>query len=92
MTQTSKGRFVWWGIRFIFLAGTSVLAYRAYKAEGYLGLVSTLFSIVLGLLWPYPNRQGRKLAAENMKKYGLEPDRDEAQPACKAIDNRSMEI
>jgi hypothetical protein len=92
MAQRSKTRIVFWGFRLIALTVTSVLAYRAFKAEGYIGLTGILFSVVLGSLLSYPRRQGEKLAAENMKKAGLQLDREEALPACKAIDNRSQEI
>ena len=76
MAQRSTTRAVFWGLRFIVLAFLLVLAYRAFKAQGYVGLIGILFSVVLGLLWSYPSRQGEKLAAENMKKAGLQPDRD----------------
>jgi hypothetical protein len=92
MTQRSRTRIVWQGIRLIALAVTLVLAYRAYQADRYIGLIGMLCSVVLGVLMSYPARQGEKLAIENMKKYGLEPDRDEATPSRKPIDNRSQEI
>ena len=92
MTQLPKSRYVFQGIRLIALAVVLVLAYRSYRTESYLGLVATASAAVLGLLWSYPNRQGEKLAAENMRKYGLNPDRDEATPSRKPIDNRSQEI
>lgn len=77
MAQRSKSRFVWWGIRLIALTVTVVLAYRAYEADSYRGLIGLLVAVGLGALMSYSNRQGEKLAIENMKKYGLEPDRDE---------------
>jgi hypothetical protein len=92
MTQLPKSRYVFWGIRVIALSVTLVLACRAYKSDRYIGLAGISCAVVLGALTSYPMRQGEKLAAENMRRYGLNPDRDEAQPARKAIDNRSMEI
>jgi len=79
-----KQRFdvrVVWGLRLIALTIPLALSYFSYKRGGYRGLVGTLFSVVLGVLLSYPNRQGRKLAIENMRKHGLEPDRDEAPPS-----------
>jgi hypothetical protein len=66
--------------------------YRDYRQEGVLGIVGDLamYAVFAGLT--YSSFQGNKLAEENIRKAGLTPDRDEAPPACKAIDNRSMEI
>ena len=80
MTQRLDVR-VAWSLRLIALTITLVFLHFSFKKDGYLGLIGISFSVVLGVLWSYPIRQGEKLAIENMRKHGLEPDRDEAPPS-----------
>ena len=85
MSRLPKSKFVMLGIR---LAATAVIGwivihdFRNHGPRGWedLGL------LVVGLLLGLSNWRGIVLAKQNMKKFGLEPDRDEALPACKAID------
>ena len=88
---SSVRRRVLLGIRIVCAVAFLAITYYDYRQEGVIGIIGNIamYTVFAGL--SYSKFQGNKLAVENMKKYGLEPDRDEAQPACKAIDNRSME-
>jgi hypothetical protein len=82
MPQSSKMRFVLIGIR--AMCGLAFLAFvfRDFRLEGWrrvlgdIGLAVTVFGIIYA-----SSRQGKKLASDNMRKAGLNPDRDEAHRA-----------
>jgi hypothetical protein len=91
MPQSSTSRFVFIGIRIVCGLLFLALVFHDFQLQAWRRIVGDLGLVTIGVCIAYVNRQGRELAVENMRKAGLNPDRDEAQPARKAIDNRSQE-
>jgi hypothetical protein len=87
MSQSRKSRFVFMSIRIVCGLVFLVLVFRDFQLHGWLRVFGDIGFGVIAFGVAYASRQGRKLAADNMRRAGLSPDRDEALPACKAIDN-----
>jgi hypothetical protein len=87
VTQSSLGRYVLLGLRFVLAVVSVVLVYKMYRHDGYKEALLLGLICLVGPFLPSGLEQGAKLADANMRKHGLNPDREEAQPACKAIDN-----
>ncbi|HEX4576447.1 MAG TPA: hypothetical protein VH117_03775 [Edaphobacter sp.] len=85
----AQRRFVFMGIRLLCIVVVLGIIYRDFLHGEYGILLSDVGLVGVLAFYQYANMQGRKLADKNMRDVGLNPDRDEAQPARKAIDNRS---
>ena len=58
-----------------------VLVTRIFQSEGWRGVLGSVAMVITTMCLVYAGRQGEKLAADNMRKVGLNPDRDEAHRA-----------
>jgi hypothetical protein len=80
MTERStKVRYVQWVLELACYVPVAVIAYGIFRS-----IRVAVFAMICAFgrsLWMYSHTQGKKLAIENMKKYGLNPDRDEAPPS-----------
>ena len=82
-------RKYWFRFAVVSLVVIAVWAFYGFRRHelGLFVLIGLFSQIMYGGL-SYANFQGRQIADRNINRI---KDRDEAQPACKAIDNRSME-
>ena len=78
MSQGPTSRVVLVGIR--VMCGLAFLAFviRNFQTQGWRGVIEDMALVVTVFCFTYADRQGKRLAAENMRKAGLNPDRDEA--------------
>ena len=78
MPQGTTSRFVLVGIRVVCSLIFLAFVFRDFQIHGWRGVFADMGLSVTVIGLNYANRQGSKLAAENMRKAGLNPDRDEA--------------
>jgi hypothetical protein len=79
---SSMKRRVLLGIRIVCIPAVLWVTYYDYRREGFIGIVGNLAMYAVIAALSYSKFQGKTLAEENMTKYGLEPDRDEAPPSA----------
>ena len=60
-------------IRLVCAAALIGLTYYEIRHRGYIAAVGFLGMLVIGVCISYNGKQARKLAEQNMRKYGLEP-------------------
>jgi hypothetical protein len=77
MTQSSTSRFVFLGIRVACVLGFLAFVIRDFQLQGWRSVFHDVGLAVIVMCITFANRQGSKLAADNIRKAGLNPDRDE---------------
>jgi cation transporter-like permease len=93
MPQSSTSRFVFMGIRVVCGLAFLAFVFHDFQQLGWSGAAKDMgIAVIVTCITYANNRQAKKIAADNMRKAGLNPDRDEATPSRKPIDNRSQEI
>jgi hypothetical protein len=76
MSQSSKSRFVFLGIRIVCVLLLIGLSFHDLQRRDWRRIIADFGMVVVSVGLAYANKQGQKLAAENMRKAGLNPDRD----------------
>ena len=77
MSQRSLRGYVFLGVRLVCTSAFLGMSYCEYRQHGYRAALSFLTIFVVVTCLTYSTWQGRKLADLNMRRHGLNPDREE---------------
>ncbi len=77
MSQAFHGSYVRLSLRLLSFAIVAGILWFDYRRGGFRDLLTGLVAIVAAWFFNWSLGDSKKIADRNMRKYGLDPDRDE---------------